>query len=167
MLMQFGAARHQMVETTVLVSNLRENFDTTTRLHAEYFGEHRPTRTVMGISDLAVETHKRANLHELVRQRLLPAETTVRRLLARFDGDTLDQAVRRWLADRRPKVTGLRGLAVDGKSLRGAAKANGRKIHRLAALEHATGLVRAQLDVGGETNELTCWARGLGKGASS
>ncbi|MEY9998130.1 hypothetical protein ABIE67_010251 [Streptomyces sp. V4I8] len=87
----------------------------------------------------------------------MPAETTVRRLLARIDGDALDRAVGRWLAHRRPKATGLRGLAVDGKSLRGAAKAKGRKIHLLAALEHATGLVLAQLDVGEKTNEITCF----------
>jgi hypothetical protein len=45
--------------------------------------------------------------------RCLPAETTVRRLLARIDGDAPDRAVGRWLADRRPRATGLRGLAVD------------------------------------------------------
>jgi hypothetical protein len=42
-----------------------------------------------------------------------------------------------WLADRQPKTTGvtaLRGLAVDGKSLRGTAMTNDRKIHPLAAL---------------------------------
>lgn len=50
-----------------------------------------------------------------------------------------------------------RGLAVDGKSLRGAAKAKGRKIHLLAAVEHTTGLVLAQLDVGDKTNEVTCF----------
>ncbi|WP_030221567.1 RidA family protein [Streptomyces bikiniensis] len=53
-LKQFGAERSQVVETTVLVRNLRENFDTTARLHAEYFGRHRPTSTVMGVSDLAL-----------------------------------------------------------------------------------------------------------------
>ncbi|ULR53450.1 Rid family hydrolase [Streptomyces deccanensis] len=53
-LKEFGAERGQIVETTVLVRNLRENFDTTARLHAEYFGEHRPTSTVMGVSDLAL-----------------------------------------------------------------------------------------------------------------
>ncbi|QJT06325.1 ISAs1 family transposase [Streptomyces asoensis] len=90
-------------------------------------------------------------------KRFLPEETTVRRLLARIDGDALDRAVGRWLADSRPKATGLRGLAVGGKSLRGAARANGRKIHLLAALEHATCLVLAQLDVGEKTNEITCF----------
>ncbi|MBA2948986.1 ISAs1 family transposase [Streptomyces himalayensis] len=96
----------------------------------------------------------------LIPRRTLPAETTVRRLLARIDPDALDRAVGHWLADRRPKATGtpgLRGLAVDGKSLRGAAKAKGRKIHLLAALDHASGLVLAQLDVGEKTNEITCF----------
>lgn len=93
----------------------------------------------------------------LLPHRLLPSETAVRRLLARVDGDALDRAVGRWLADRRPDAAGaagLRGLAVDGKSLRGAAKAQGRKIHLLTALEHTTGLVLAQLDVGEKTGEI-------------
>jgi predicted transposase YbfD/YdcC len=90
-------------------------------------------------------------------RRTPPSETTVRRLLARIDGDALDQAIGSWLTDRRPKSTGLRGLSVDGKSLRGAAKARGRKIHLLAALEHTTGLVLAQLDVGEKTDEITCF----------
>nr|WP_269857500.1 ISAs1 family transposase [Streptomyces sp. RPT161] len=90
--------------------------------------------------------------------RCLPTESTVRRLLARIDGDALDRAVGRWLADRRPADTAApRGLAVDGKSLRGAGKAQGRKIHLLAAVEHTSGLVLAQLDVGEKTNEITCF----------
>ncbi|WP_235902235.1 transposase family protein [Streptomyces sp. 1-11] len=86
-------------------------------------------------------------------RRLVPAETTVRRLLACVHGDALDRAVGGWLADRCPVGSGLRGLSVDGKSLRGAARARGRKIHLLAAVEHNTGLVLAQLDVG----ETTCF----------
>ncbi|MGW4984145.1 hypothetical protein [Streptomyces mirabilis] len=43
----------------------------------------------------------------LLPRRVLPAETTVRRQLARIDGDALDRAVGRWLADRHPKATGL------------------------------------------------------------
>ncbi|MFF3910183.1 ISAs1 family transposase [Streptomyces sp. NPDC001848] len=88
-------------------------------------------------------------------RRLVPAESTVRRLLTRSDGDSLDRAVGGWLADHRPAGSGLRGLSVDGKSLRGAAKARGRKIHLLAAVEHTTGLVLAQLDVGEKTGETT------------
>ncbi|WP_258382396.1 ISAs1 family transposase [Streptomyces sp. NTH33] len=91
-------------------------------------------------------------------KRCLPAETTVRRLLARIDGDVLDRAVGRWPADRRASSGGrLRGPAVDGKSLRGAARAEGRKIHLLAACDHVSGLVMARLDVGEKTNEITCF----------
>lgn len=91
-------------------------------------------------------------------QRDLPAESTVRRLLTRLDGDALDAALGRWLADRRTTISGeLRGLAVDGKALRGAAKAGGRKIHLLAALEHTSRLVLVQTDVGEKTNEITCF----------
>jgi hypothetical protein len=91
-------------------------------------------------------------------QRLVPAETTVRRLLARIDGDALDQAVGGWLADRQTAGARPRGLSVDGKSLRGAAKARGRKIHLLAAVEHTTGMVLAKLDVGDKTGETSrCW----------
>jgi hypothetical protein len=76
--------------------------------------------------------------------RPVPAETTIRRLLARLDADALDRAVRAWLADRRP-ATGpgaQRAVAVDGKSLRGAARAGGRKIHgssKLSGAEVSTG----------------------------
>ncbi|MEW1569482.1 ISAs1 family transposase [Streptomyces sp. NPDC093509] len=46
-------------------------------------------------------------------------------------------------------------MTVDGKSLRGAARADGRRIHLLAACDHADGLVLAQIDVGEKTNEIT------------
>jgi enamine deaminase RidA (YjgF/YER057c/UK114 family) len=50
----FGADRDQIVETTVLVRDLRDHFDAVARLHADYCGGHRPTSTVMGVSDLAL-----------------------------------------------------------------------------------------------------------------
>lgn len=63
-------------------------------------------------------------------KRCLPAEATVRRLLGRIDGDALDRAVGRRLADRRAGADGQpHAVAVDGKTLRGAARATDRKIH--------------------------------------
>nr|WSX24139.1 ISAs1 family transposase [Streptomyces tubercidicus] len=91
----------------------------------------------------------------LVPKRSWPAESTIRRLLARIDADALDRAVGAWLADRQTRGQGLRGLAVDGKSLRCAAHAKGRKIHLLAARDHVNALVLAQMDVGEKTNEIT------------
>ncbi|WP_267886536.1 transposase family protein [Streptomyces sp. WM6386] len=88
-------------------------------------------------------------------ERSWPAESTAAavRLLAKVDADVLDRAVGAWLADRQGRSDGPRGLAVDGKSLRGAARAGGRRIHLLAACDHADGLVLAQMDVGEKTNE--------------
>jgi enamine deaminase RidA (YjgF/YER057c/UK114 family) len=50
----YGAGREQIVQTTVYVKDLRRYFDDVARLHAEYFGEHRPTSTVLGVVDLAL-----------------------------------------------------------------------------------------------------------------
>jgi predicted transposase YbfD/YdcC len=88
-----------------------------------------------------------------------PCETTIRRILTRVDGDVLDQAVGSWLSARRPQAAGkmLRAIAVDGKSLRGAAGVHGRKIHLLAAGDHVTSVVLGQVDVGTKTNEITCF----------
>ncbi|MFG3659756.1 Rid family hydrolase [Streptomyces sp. NPDC047706] len=53
-LRQFGASRDQVVETTALIVDLRRNFEVLARLHAEYFAEHRPTSTVMGVVALVL-----------------------------------------------------------------------------------------------------------------
>ncbi|MEU1378088.1 transposase family protein [Streptomyces triculaminicus] len=48
--------------------------------------------------------------------RLVPAESTARRLLARVDSAALDRAGGRWLADRRPKAAGATGRLRPGKT---------------------------------------------------
>lgn len=48
-----GAQKDQIVETMVYVKNLRENFEDIARLHREYFGDHRPTSTLLGVVELA------------------------------------------------------------------------------------------------------------------
>src|SRR6266702_923533 len=50
----YGASRSQIVATTVYVKNLRLHFDEINRLHKEYFGDHRPTSTLLGVAELAV-----------------------------------------------------------------------------------------------------------------
>ncbi|WP_405654497.1 transposase family protein [Streptomyces sp. NBC_00019] len=54
----------------------------------------------------------------LLPRRVLPAETTVRRLLVRIDGDALDRAVGSWLADPQTK---------DGRGCRAARPGRGRQ----------------------------------------
>jgi hypothetical protein len=82
---------------------------------------------------------------------VVPAEATIRRALARADPTALAAVIGAWLADRdRPaKQHRRRAVAVDGKTLRGAKGDDGRQVHLLAALDHATRAVLAQRHVDG------------------
>jgi hypothetical protein len=86
----------------------------------------------------------------------VPGETTLRRILAGIDGDALDAAVTGWLVDRlpAPRPWQRRAVAVDGKTLRGATRPEGRPVHLLAAMDHATGAVLAQRQVDGAPEEV-------------
>ena len=98
---------------------------------------------------------------------LVPTETTIRRTLGRLDAHALAAAVGDWLVARdrhdhpapaqRPRQ---RAVAIDGKTLRGAhpPDGDGRPVHLLAAMEHATRAVLAQRQVGGAPEEVTAFA---------
>jgi hypothetical protein len=86
---------------------------------------------------------------------VVPSEATIRRTLARLDADALAEVIGAWLADRdRPdQRRRRRAVAVDGKTLRGARR-DGRAVHLLAAMEHATPSVLAQRAVNGAPGEV-------------
>jgi hypothetical protein len=93
----------------------------------------------------------------------VPAEATIRRTLARLDADALAGAIGAWLADRKPQgpaASRRRAVAVDGKTLRGAlgAGGDGRPVHLLAAMDHASRTVMAQRQVGGAPEEVPAFA---------
>ncbi|GAB1340809.1 ISAs1 family transposase [Streptomyces sp. E-15] len=84
-------------------------------------------------------------------------------LEVRVEGVTVDAAAGAWLAARDPGPSPAdqdadqrphRSLAVDGKTVRGARRADGTQVHLLAAMT-GTGLVTAQREVGSKTNEIT------------
>ena len=50
----YGASKSQIVVTTVYVKNLRAHVEEINRLHKEYFADHRPTSTLLGVVDLAL-----------------------------------------------------------------------------------------------------------------
>ncbi|BBG02675.1 MULTISPECIES: RidA family protein [Pseudonocardia] len=50
----FGATRRQVVQTTVILVDLRENFDAAAAAHRAYFAGRRPTSTTFGVVDLAI-----------------------------------------------------------------------------------------------------------------
>jgi predicted transposase YbfD/YdcC len=90
----------------------------------------------------------------LTRRCQVPGEATIRRVLARIDGDAVDVTIGAWLADRlRPPPSPRRVIAVDGKTLRGSAR-DGHQVHLLAALDHHEGAVLAQRQVDGAPGEV-------------
>ncbi len=52
----------------------------------------------------------------------------------------------------------MRAIAVDGKTARGARRADGRGVHLLAALEQGSGIVLGQSEIEAKTNEITGFA---------
>src|SRR6266511_999068 len=83
----------------------------------------------------------------------VPSEATIRPTLARLDADALAGAIGAWLADREGPDRRRRAVAVDGKTLRGARR-DGRQVHLLAAMDHATRAVVAQRQVDGALGEV-------------
>jgi predicted transposase YbfD/YdcC len=86
---------------------------------------------------------------------VVPSEATIRRRLARLDAEALAEVIGAWLADRDcpDQRRRRRAVAVDGKTLRGARR-DGRAVHLLAAMEHATRRVLAQRAVNGAPGEV-------------
>jgi hypothetical protein len=78
----------------------------------------------------------------------------IRRTLARPDPEALAAATGAWLADRGRHDRRRRAVAVDGTTLRGAKRDNGRHVHLLAATDHTTRAVLAQRQVDGAGGEV-------------
>lgn len=85
----------------------------------------------------------------------MPCESTIRRLLQRLDGDTLDAAFGTWAAGKTPVKHGKsRVVAVDGKRLRGSGGPDVAPRHLLSALDHRHSVVLAQRAAGDKTSEI-------------
>lgn len=86
-----------------------------------------------------------------------PHEATLRRTIQAFDAELLDAVISGWLAARATTTadgTGLRALAVDGKTVRGAWRPDGSQVHLLSAISHDAGVVLAQREIAAKTNEI-------------
>jgi predicted transposase YbfD/YdcC len=82
-----------------------------------------------------------------------PSKDTVRRLLNTIDAEALDQALGKWAIGLARPAGAPMVVAIDGKESRGA-KNNGPRVHLMAAVGHATGVVLGQVAVGEKTNEI-------------
>jgi predicted transposase YbfD/YdcC len=87
-----------------------------------------------------------------------PSQATLHRLLGAVDVVQLQTCVRDWLAQlpggRPPPTTGLEGIAIDGKTLRGARRLGAADVHLLSARHTGSGRVLDQLAVPDTTSEL-------------
>jgi predicted transposase YbfD/YdcC len=86
----------------------------------------------------------------------VPSEATIRRVLSSIDAAVLAAAVGAFVWTRTTVAAGRRVVAIDGKSLRGAGGGGGGGVmpHLVAALDHATGTVLAQLATTAKSNEI-------------
>jgi predicted transposase YbfD/YdcC len=90
-----------------------------------------------------------------------PNASTVRRALSAFAGDGFDTAIGGFLAGRlaaaRAKAgvrTRRRGIAVDGKALRGSRHGEQRARMVMACLDHDSGIVLGQVEIAEKSNEI-------------
>lgn len=122
-----------------------------------------------GASSFAAIADWLHDLDDLARARLgfirtVPAATTIWRLLIQVDADLLATALADWLRTRVPPPVSPRPrryrivISVDGKTLRGARRADGRQVHLLSALDTSTGIVLAQVTVDAKSNEIPAFA---------
>jgi hypothetical protein len=110
-----------------------------------------------GASSFAAITDWLHDLDEHARARLgfehaVPVGTTLWRLLTRLDADLLATVLAGWLHSRTRPATApahryRQVIAVDGKTLRGARRPDGRQAHLLSALDTSTGIVLAQVTI--------------------
>lgn len=81
-----------------------------------------------------------------------PCESTIRRTMAKIDVAEMERKVGAWMA-QQTTMSG-RGVAMDGKTVRGAKDGTDRAPHLVSAVMHGTGEVVAQTRVADKTNEI-------------
>ncbi len=79
-----------------------------------------------------------------------PSEPTIRRQLQRIDADEVDMAISDWF---RQLCSG-NAIGIDGKTLKGARRPDGTKVHLLSAFIHQQGITIAQKEVDVKSNEI-------------
>jgi hypothetical protein len=79
-----------------------------------------------------------------------PSEPTIRRQLQRVDAEKVDMAVSDWAS----RLSSGNAIGIDGKTLRGARREDGTKVHLLSAFIHQQGITIAQKEVPAKSNEI-------------
>jgi hypothetical protein len=80
-----------------------------------------------------------------------PSEPTIRRILQSGDVAHFDASLSAWLLGHAQTDE---AVAVDGKTLRGAVREDGRQVHLLSAFLQAQGITLTQREIPAKTNEI-------------
>jgi hypothetical protein len=81
-----------------------------------------------------------------------PSEPTLRRFLQSIDAECVDRVVGQWLAGLRLEAEDA--IAIDGKTVRGARRADRTQVHLLSAVLQSSGITIAQVEVDSKSNEI-------------
>jgi hypothetical protein len=82
-----------------------------------------------------------------------PSEPTIRRMLKRVPAAAFDAAVMAWMQEQDPQPLGR--VAVDGKTVKGSRRVDGRPVHLVAAVSPDSLRLVAQRPVDEKSNEIT------------
>jgi hypothetical protein len=81
-----------------------------------------------------------------------PSDSTFQRVLSKMDTHQFDRIVGDWLAEQELSV--MARLAVDGKTLRGSGRTDGKPLQLLSAVTHHLRLTLAQIPIEEKSNEI-------------
>lgn len=79
-----------------------------------------------------------------------PSEPTVRRQLQKIDAEQVDMAISDWIG----RLASGNVIGIDGKTLRGARREDGTKVHLISAFIHQQGITIAPKKVPVKSNEI-------------
>lgn len=86
-----------------------------------------------------------------------PSDSTFYRVLSKVDTHQFDRLVGDWLLEQELSV--IARLAVDGKTLRGSARTDGKPLQLLSAVTHRLRLTLAQVPIEDKSNEIPAFPR--------
>jgi len=114
-------------------------------------------RSFVGIAEWACTLSQRdlkklgCHFSEALKRYVPPSEPTIRRVLQSIDADEVDRVLGEWL---EAQCAGD-AIALDGKTLRGARRDDGKRVHLLSALLQKEKVVIAQKEVSSKSNEIS------------
>jgi hypothetical protein len=86
-----------------------------------------------------------------------PSDSTLFRVLSKVDTHQFDRLVGDWLLEQ--EISAVARLAVDGKTLRGSGRTDGKPLQLLSAVTHRLRLTLAQVPIEENSNEIPAFVK--------